>query len=123
LVPEVPPPQIGFVCLCVKRMRGRTASVSRTQFYFDLFRYCLCHLFLQFHGMADVPVVAACPHMHLVMPPDDLHPDPHLCPITTNAALEDIADAQLACNLLHTLRRLLVGHHCCARDHPKLVGT
>ena len=73
--------------------------------------------------MADVPVVAACPHMHLVMHPDKLHADPYLVPIAPNAALENIADAQFASNLFHALRGMLIGHRCGARDNPKLVGT
>src|SRR5581483_4748386 len=123
LVPEVPPPQIGFVCLCVEMMRVRAASVTRAQLDFDLFRYRLCHLFLQFDGMADVPVVTTCPHMQLVMHPDELHADPYLVPIAPNAALENIADAQFASNLFHALRAMLVGHRRGACDYAKLVGA
>src|SRR5581483_1102846 len=123
LVPEEPPPQIGFVCLSVEWMRFRTATVSRTELYFDLFRYRLGYLFLQFNRVTDVPVVAMCPHMHLVINPDELHADPYLVPIATDAAFEDIADAQFASNLFHALRAMLVGHRRGASDYAKLVGA
>ena len=73
--------------------------------------------------MAEVPVIAASPYMHLVVRADELHADSQLVPIATNAALEDIADAQFAPDLFHALRGMLVSHHCGARDNPKLVGT
>src|SRR5436853_377190 len=123
LVAKIASSQISFVRLRIKRGRAGGATVSRIEFYSDLFSHCPCDLFLQSNGVTDMPVVAVSPDMHLVRGTDKLGANTHLVPIAPDTALQDVIDSQFSCDLLRAFRCTFVSHRGRACDHAELIRT
>ena len=63
------------------------------------------------------------PEMTAGLGVDELHVDPHPISATLNAALENVADVQLAPDRLHVERLALVGESRIAGDHDSAADT
>src|SRR6476620_5525961 len=86
---------------------------------FDGRRYAAGNLVLDSEYLAHVAVIAFSPLVDAGSRIDKLRIDTHPLSRPANAALQDVADAELAGDLLHVDRSILVGECGVAGDHEQ----